>query len=171
MDCKEFREVLDLYIDRELSPDALTAAHIHLNECRGCRRAQTELLRLKEALKLTASRHQPPQDLVSYVHNITQPRWRKLLGIRSRKADSVTPPAHPLWRENIRLPVPVFALLLISVITLGILFLRARSLRPGEPFPDRTIAIRPAGKEPSIEAIDFSRFDHGESAHLYKAPR
>ncbi len=79
MDCKEFREVLDLYIDAELAPERMTAALAHLSECAACERAEKELLRLRRALKLAVSQHQPPDELRLRVRRLSQPLWRRLL--------------------------------------------------------------------------------------------
>ena len=78
MDCKEFRELLDLYVDGELSPEAMTAASVHLSECEPCRRVKAELLVLRRALKSVVAQHQPPPELAGNVHHIIQPTWRKL---------------------------------------------------------------------------------------------
>ena len=40
MDCKNLRELLDLYVDGELSPEAKVQAETHLAECRSCQRAE-----------------------------------------------------------------------------------------------------------------------------------
>src|SRR5258708_6902368 len=86
MDCKEFREILDLYIDDELSPEASTAARLHLKECSRCRKVETELLRVRSALKLIVSEHQPPPELVNAVHRLSQSPWRKLIGSLSNNS-------------------------------------------------------------------------------------
>ena len=48
MDCRKLREVLDLYIDHELAPDAMVQANTHIAECNACRRAVEGLSRLRE---------------------------------------------------------------------------------------------------------------------------
>ena len=176
MDCKEFREILDLYADHELSPDASTEARIHLKECPSCRRAERELLRLRRALKLTVAQHQPPPDLVNAVRRIAQPRWRRLLGIGNQAADAgtVVQSDRPLWRENIRLPIPVFVLLLVAIVTFGIFSARLRMT--GAPqssagVQSKAVAIKPVEQRSPVEAADVSRFDHGGRASLYKEQR
>jgi len=175
MDCKEFREVLDLYVDQELSFDASTAARIHLNECSTCRRAERELIRLRRALKLVVSQHQPSADLVSAVRRITQPRWRRLFDITKRKpnAADVARARRSLWRETIKLPMPVFMLLVIAVVTVTVVFTRRRmfSAPPSAGVYSKTEAIKPADLGPPFEAADLSRFDHGGRASLYKELR
>ena len=53
MDCKKLREVLDAYVDRELSVDATAQAEAHIAECNACRRAVENLARLREATACT----------------------------------------------------------------------------------------------------------------------
>ena len=168
MDCKEFREILDLYVDEELSPEAFAAAHIHLSDCHACRRAESTLLKLRSNLKLTVSQHQPPPDLVRAIRGITQPRWRKGLG--STHGTAATQISGLFWRSWIRLPVPVFAVLLIAMITFGLLFM-SRVFRPVERARNVSTTTQPERGQSSVEAGDFSQFDHGGRASLYKLPR
>ena len=79
MDCKEIREVLDLYVDRELSADAAASASVHLNECASCRRVHQELLRLRRGVKLALAQHQPPPDLAHRIHSRLSSPWRRVL--------------------------------------------------------------------------------------------
>jgi hypothetical protein len=64
MDCKEFREALDLYVDGELSAESLASGSAHLHECGACQRAADELQRLRRALRTAVRRHDPPPDLL-----------------------------------------------------------------------------------------------------------
>lgn len=79
MDCKEIREVLDLYVDGELSADAAASATAHLNECAPCRRTQEELLRLRRAVKLAVAQHRLPPDLAARIHSHLPSSWRRVL--------------------------------------------------------------------------------------------
>jgi len=79
MDCKEIREVLDLYVDGELSADAAASATAHLNECAPCRGAHEELLRLRRAVKLAVAQHQLPPDLAARIQSHLAPSWRRVL--------------------------------------------------------------------------------------------
>lgn len=63
MDCKQFREVLDLYVDGELSAAAAAAAAIHLDRCSSCKQAERQLLRLRANIKAAVARHQLPAGL------------------------------------------------------------------------------------------------------------
>lgn len=76
MDCKEFREVLDLYLDAELSPEAMAAARGHLSECGRCHRVEAELLRLRQAVKQVVTQYQPPADLARRIRRPLRPAWR-----------------------------------------------------------------------------------------------
>jgi hypothetical protein len=76
MDCTSMREVLDLYVDGELSPEAAVQAETHLAECVACRNTVARLNRLRQAVKTAVGRHQPPSQLVDQVRRSTISRWR-----------------------------------------------------------------------------------------------
>src|SRR6266852_7050559 len=67
MDCKKLREVLDAYVDRELSVDAVAQAEAHITECNSCRRAVEGLTRLREAVRTAAGKPEVPQQLLARV--------------------------------------------------------------------------------------------------------
>jgi hypothetical protein len=75
MDCKNLREVLDLYVDGELSPEATVQAEAHLAECHPCRRAADGLRGLRQAVKAAVSQYQPPPTLVDRVRKSTLSPW------------------------------------------------------------------------------------------------
>jgi anti-sigma factor RsiW len=170
VDCKEFRDALDLYVDGELSPDGASAARLHLSECAACRAAERELMRLRGALKLAVSKHEPPPELVSAVRAIPRHRWRKLA--RDTAARGGAPGARPFWRRRVALPAPVFALLLVALVGLGLLSARLLTARPQRPALRGTPARTPPAASPPDEAsFDFAHFDHGGRASLYKERR
>lgn len=68
-DCKQMREVLDLYVDGELSAEATDAARLHLRECATCRRAEQQLLLLRNDIRAAVAQYQPPQKLEQWVHS------------------------------------------------------------------------------------------------------
>lgn len=78
MDCKELREVLDLYVDTELSAEAAATAELHLGECGSCRLAAEELLRLRRAVKEAVNQHEPPPELVERVRRSLVSRRRRV---------------------------------------------------------------------------------------------
>jgi hypothetical protein len=76
MDCKEFREVLDLYVDRELSAEATAAAGLHLGECGSCRLAADGLFQLRRAVKQAVNQNEPPPELVERIRQSLVSRRR-----------------------------------------------------------------------------------------------
>jgi Putative zinc-finger len=77
MDCKNIREILDLYVDGELSPEAAVQAETHLAECAACRNTVARLDRLRQAVKTAVGRYQPPSQLVDQVRRSTISRWSR----------------------------------------------------------------------------------------------
>ncbi len=77
MDCKNLREVLDLYVDGELSPEATVQAEAHLAECHACRRAANRLQELRQAVKVAVSQYQPAPKLVDRVWKSTLSPWHR----------------------------------------------------------------------------------------------
>src|SRR6266851_221692 len=77
MDCKDLREVLDLYVGGELSPEATVQAEAHLAECHACRRAAERLRRLRQAVKAAVSQYQPPPQLANSVRKSTLSPWHR----------------------------------------------------------------------------------------------
>lgn len=75
MDCKNLRELLDLYVDGELSPEAKVQAETHLSECHACRRAADHLQELRQAVKVAVSQYHPAPKLVDRVRKSTLSRW------------------------------------------------------------------------------------------------
>ncbi|PYS92952.1 MAG: hypothetical protein DMF64_06740 [Acidobacteria bacterium] len=155
MDCKEFRESLDFYADGELAPEAEAAARLHLNECAACRRAEAELLRLRRALKRTVAQHQPPPELVR--------RVEALIGAHR---------PHRLWQRRISLPAPVFALLLVATLLVGLGVASLRRAPPGKQSASVQPEQKPPAPAPAPQGnLDLARFDHGERATIYKVRR
>lgn len=76
MDCKDFREAMDLYLDGELAEEAAAAADLHLAECERCRMACERLralrTRLQEAVRVTPV----PATLEARIRAQLFPRWR-----------------------------------------------------------------------------------------------
>jgi len=77
MDCKNIREILDLYVDGELSPEATVQADTHLAECPACRNTVAGLNRLRQAVKAAAGQYQPTSLLVDHVRQSTISRWTR----------------------------------------------------------------------------------------------
>src|SRR5713101_6528220 len=89
MDCKKLREVLDAYVDRELSPDAAAQAEVHIAECGSCRRAVEALTKLRQAVKSAAGEPKAPAQLVEHVRNTFSPRWHRATVIQAIAATLV----------------------------------------------------------------------------------
>ncbi len=96
MDCKNVREVLDLYVDGELSPEATVQAEAHLAECHACRRAADRLQGLRQAIKAAVSQYQPTPQLANRVRKSTFSPWHR----------------RPAWA----LPVATAALLIAALV-------------------------------------------------------
>ncbi len=77
MDCKNLREILDLYADGELSPEATVQADTHLAECPACRNTVAGLNRLRQAVKAAVGQYQPTSQLVDRVRQSTISRWTR----------------------------------------------------------------------------------------------
>jgi anti-sigma factor (TIGR02949 family) len=83
MDCKKLREVLDAYMDHELSVDAAAQAEAHIAECDACRRAVENLARLREAVRTVAGKPEAPVELVERVRSSVSPRWQRTAAIQA----------------------------------------------------------------------------------------
>lgn len=75
MNCKQFRESLDCYLDGELSDAASAAADAHRKECPQCDRAVKRLHEIKTAIRPTVNGVTPPADLDARVRAAVTPRW------------------------------------------------------------------------------------------------
>ncbi len=76
MDCKEFREAMDLYLDGELAEEAVTAADLHLGECMRCRRAYERLRELRARLREAVRADSMPATLEARIRAQLFPAWR-----------------------------------------------------------------------------------------------
>jgi anti-sigma factor (TIGR02949 family) len=83
MDCKKLREVLDAYVDRELSPDAAAQAEAHIAECNACRRAVEVLSKLQNAVRTAAGRAEAPPHLLERMQRSLSPRWRRVPALQA----------------------------------------------------------------------------------------
>jgi anti-sigma factor RsiW len=173
MDCKEFREIADLHIDGELSAEAAVAAVAHLNGCRACRAVEADLLALRRTLKRVVAQHEPPPQLLSDVRQLTRPPWRKVLDRLRATPGSVdeTSATPALWKKKVSLPAPVFALLLVALVSLGAWGLWARRSAPHATVQGNVAGVersRPSAVSSAEGGLDLSRYDGGERASLYK---
>ncbi len=75
MDCKQFREVLDCYIDHELSASAMSAAYVHRRECAACARAADGLEALRRRIRSVVTACDTPPDLERRIRQVIAPPW------------------------------------------------------------------------------------------------
>jgi anti-sigma factor (TIGR02949 family) len=102
MDCKKLREVLDAYVDRELSVDAATQAKAHIAECITCRRAVECLARLREAVRTAAGKADAPVELMERVRSSASPRWHRAVAIQAIAATMVLAGVLTLFVPSVR---------------------------------------------------------------------
>lgn len=102
MDCKKLREVLDAYVDRELSADAAAQAEAHLAECSACRRAVEGLARLREAVRAAAGKPEAPVQLLQSVQSSLLPRWHRAAVVQAIAATLILAGALTLLVPSVR---------------------------------------------------------------------
>lgn len=153
MDCKEFRELVDLYMDRELSPEAAVAAREHVADCVACSRVEQQLQQMRNTVKRVVNQDQPPPALLQRVS-------------QSRSAPGTLSDV-PFWRKRVRIPMPAFAMILLAVVTIVGWALLRRPQTPTLQTPQVGISQKPVPSLTSDE-FDLNRFDHGERAAIYK---
>jgi anti-sigma factor RsiW len=172
MDCKEFRELLDLYVDGELSTEATFSARAHLQGCSACGRVEQQMVRLRAAIKRLVNEREPPSELRRKVRLVGRPGWQKFIpGMRLEPPTVIDggETKASLWHKKIALPVPAFAVILLAASGLGGLIALPRS---GPPSPSNPAGVRKAvpespGNEPMTK-FDLTQFDKGGRAAIYK---
>jgi anti-sigma factor (TIGR02949 family) len=102
MDCKKLREVLDAYVDRELSVDATAQAEAHIAECDTCRRAVGNLARLREGVRAAAGKPEAPPQLIERVRSSVAPRWHRAAAIQAIAATLVLVGVLTLFVPSVR---------------------------------------------------------------------
>lgn len=75
MDCKEFHELLDRYVDGELPVEAIAAAEMHFLNCPRCAAAVAQLERMQRAVRQAVASHKPPADLDRRIRRSFAPWW------------------------------------------------------------------------------------------------
>jgi anti-sigma factor RsiW len=158
MDCKEFRERLDLYVDGELSAEEAGAAGEHVQNCASCAKAEAGLRHLRSSLKRVVNRHRPPAGLEGEVLRSLRARGSARAG---RAVDESRRDSTHVWRAKVVVPVPFLALLLLAVVALGgwLVFARGPAKLPAP------VASKPSAESPG--GLDFfSRYYGGERASI-----
>ena len=102
MDCKKLREVLDAFVDRELSPDAAAQAEAHIAECNRCRQAVEALTKLREAVRAAAGRPEAPPHLFERVQSSLRPRWRRPVAVQAIAATLLLAATLTLFVPSVR---------------------------------------------------------------------
>lgn len=168
MDCKEFRERLDPYVDGELSAASAHEAREHSKGCASCAKAEAGLLHLRSSLKRVVERHRPPPGLEREV----------LRSLRARGRATRLPPGGALvesrragmhvWRAKVIVPVPLFALLLLSLVAVvgWLVFVHAPA-RGEEVSTKRPAPVAsPAPPAEALGGFNFSGYYRGERASI-----
>jgi anti-sigma factor RsiW len=164
MDCKEFRERLDLYADGELSGAGMDEAREHLKACASCAKAEAGLRHLRGALKRVVNGHQPPRELEAEVLRAIRSRERTHGG---RALDESRRVGTHVWRAKVSVPVPFFALLVLSLVALAgwLVFTRVPA-REGASTRRPAPVASPAPNAEAPGGFDFSRYYRGERASI-----
>jgi len=102
MDCKKLREVLDAYVDHELSPDATAQAEAHLAECNACHRAVESLGRLRDSVRAAAGKPEVPAYVLERVRSSLSPRWRRPVAVQAIAATLILAVALTLFVPSLR---------------------------------------------------------------------
>jgi predicted anti-sigma-YlaC factor YlaD len=81
--CKETQILLSAHLDRELKAEELHEVRLHLADCAACKKAESELLRLKETLRMVPM-PRIPDDLVAAIEaeTILKPHWWESWSLR-----------------------------------------------------------------------------------------
>lgn len=167
MDCKEFRERLDRYVDGELSGADLEEARAHAEVCASCVKAEAGLRHLRSSLKRVVNRHQPPAELEREVLRSLRSRGHERAGRAGRPLDENRRVRTPVWRAKVIVPAPFLALLLLSLVALAGWLFFARGPAREEVSTKRPMpTVSPASPVEASGGFDFSRYYHGERASI-----
>jgi anti-sigma factor RsiW len=139
-------------MDGELSEEESGPLVEHIAACPVCRQAREDFIALRRQIRSYEIRRDPAAERKAF---------RKILGAES----------DPIWRRRIAVPAPAFALLVLAVVALASWSVVAGLRSARSPLGPPGIARDgpPAASHP--EAIDFSRYDRGERAVIYKTRR
>jgi len=102
MDCKKLREVLDAYVDRELSPEAAAQAEAHIAECNACCGAVEALTGLRHAVRVAAGKPEAPAYLLDRVRRSLSPTWRRAPAVQAVAATLVLASVLTLFFPSVR---------------------------------------------------------------------
>ena len=147
MEC-EMTEKVSLMVDDELPSHEKDALAAHLLTCASCQQAHQDFLRLRAQLQ---------------AYPLETPASPKVL----REILASAPV--PIWKRKIVIPVPAFAFSLLVVVAFAVWMWSFK------PAPRQSLIKPPANllnnEQVSQREIDFSRYDQGERAVIYKTRR
>lgn len=157
MEC-EFTEKVSLLLDAELTPEDALRVKEHISACHACQQAHDDFLRLRREIKAYDFQPRP----------FAQARTlARILNMEKL----------PLWRRSVNIPVPLMALMLAIIVGLGVWSVTLRRTSRSAQSKDvqekaSPVKVLPAQTE-VVEGsgVDFSRYDHGERAAIYKVRR
>lgn len=167
MDCKEFRERLDLYLDGELSSAEADESREHTRGCASCAKAEARLRGLRGSLKRAVNRHEPPPGLKPEVLRSLRAPSARTHGPGHEAPVESTRAKTTVWRAKVNVPVPLLALLVLCLVALVVWLAFARGpareeISAGRPAP----AVSPAPAEGAPGGFDFSRYYGGGRAGI-----
>jgi hypothetical protein len=154
MDC-EFLERVSLLVDEEMSREESEHVRRHIAACAVCRRAEQDFLLVRQEIRSYGTARD------------SQSARQALREITGGKGTS-------WWGKKIALPAPAFALMALLVIALlSWSLVRSIPFAPGtrERAAKPPVIDKPAINQPGASQADFSRYDRGERAVIYKARR
>jgi anti-sigma factor RsiW len=146
-------EKVSLWIDGELTADEAEQLDRHVAACPVCGSAREDFLRLRQRVK-------------AYEFTPDREARRQALAHILRAAPV------PLWQRRLALPVPVFAVIVLTMaLAVWVIFPRLAakpSPAGGRPAPQPSDA---ATARASQSHFDLSRFDRGERAEIFTERR
>jgi anti-sigma factor RsiW len=157
MSC-EYTEKVSALVDEELDEQEASELREHIAACEVCQQAEKEFLILRREIK-------------SY----TRAEWPG--AERQRTLEQILDSGKvPLWKRRIALPAPALALLILSVLVLGIWMAAARRQKARMPVveagrEEKKPVVLPASNTSPESEVDLARFDHGGRAVIYKVRR
>ena len=151
MEC-DFTEKVSMLMDGELPQEEIEQVSMHIDTCSICRQARQDFLDMRQQIRSYESRRDQAAEARAL---------RRIIGAEQL----------PFWKRRVPVPAPAFALLVLALIALAAWTVVAGPGGAEQPF-DPTGAER---GQPSMAsypgAIDFSRYDHGDRAIIYKTRR
>jgi Putative zinc-finger len=152
MSC-DISEKVSLLIDGELAAWETEQVRKHLSVCRVCSQMERDFLALRDQIR-SFELEADPMAQKQALSNV----------LGSQRV--------PLWRRRIAMPAPVFALVVVVVLSLCAWVLLVVGRRsPAADVRAANAPAQPQRDQPTQGAIDLSRYDRGERAVIYKVHR